>query len=142
LNSKTQLETLSDFRFRLTEFVRFSEAAARNAGLTPVQYLLLLHLCGYPDRDWATVRELATRLHASHQSTAALIERCVRKGLVRKRRNKDDARCVEVHPAASTRRLIEQVATMHRERILAMGATFRLHADTVNAHPRMRRRSS
>lgn len=121
---KSQLEALSEFRFRLTRFVRFSEAAAREAGLTPAQYLLLLHLCGYAGRDWASVRELATRLHASHQSTAALVERCVRNGLVRKRRSRADARCVEIHPTASSRRIVARIAALHRERIAAMGELF------------------
>lgn len=139
---KTQLEALSDFRFRLTQFVRFSEDAARDAGLTPLQYLLLLHLCGYAGRDWATVRELATRLHASHQATAALVERCVRNGLVRKRRSADDARCVEIHPTSSTRRLIARVAGLHREQILAMGATFRLRMDAASERTVARRQAS
>ena len=127
---KSQLVALSDFRFRLTEFVRFSEAAAREAGLTPRQYLLLLHLCGYAGRDWATVRELADRMHASHQATAALVQRCVRNRLVKKQRSKQDERCVEVRPTTETRRRIERIAARHHDRILAIGAHFKLGVKT------------
>ena len=58
-NGKQQYLALSEFRFRLAEFLHFSESAAQAAGITPAQYLLLLHLRGFPGREWGTVGELA-----------------------------------------------------------------------------------
>src|SRR5690606_15878079 len=66
---KPQFEALSEFRFRLAQFLHFSESAARAEGVTPAQYLLLLHLHGFHGRNWGTVGELAERLQASHQAT-------------------------------------------------------------------------
>ena len=57
--SKRDFETLSQFRYRLRRFLRFSEQATRAHGITPLQYLLLLHIKGYPGREWARVGELA-----------------------------------------------------------------------------------
>src|SRR3546814_8898352 len=86
---KPQFEALSEFRFRLAQFLHFSESAARAEGVTPAQYLLLLHLHGFNGRSWGTVGELAERLQASHQATVALVQRCERNGLVAKRRSRD-----------------------------------------------------
>lgn len=51
--SKEGFEQLSEFRYQMRRFERFSEHAAQGEGITPLQYLLLLHIKGYPDRDWA-----------------------------------------------------------------------------------------
>src|SRR3546814_13305355 len=79
---KPQFEALSEFRFRLAQFLHFSESAARAEGVTPAQYLLLLHLHGFNGRSWGTFGELAERPQASHQATVALVQRCERNGLV------------------------------------------------------------
>jgi hypothetical protein len=42
-------------------------------GITSLQYLLLLHIKGYPGRNFANVRELAERLQAKPHGVVALI---------------------------------------------------------------------
>ncbi len=121
---KSQYEVLSEFRCQLAGFLKFSESAAHNAGLTPAQYLLLLHLCGFPGRDWATIGELAERLQASHQSTAALVQRCEHQGWVKKTPGRVDARCVEVVASAKARRAVARVARHHADALACMGAVF------------------
>lgn len=113
MTGKQQYVVLSEFRYRLAEFLNFSSSAARAAGITPSQYLLLLHLRGFPGRDWGTIGELAKRLQASHQGTAALVQRCERKGLVGKRRSRRDARCVEIRPTPRARALVARIAKRH-----------------------------
>ncbi len=49
--SKVVYETQAAFRFALRQFLRFSETAARDVGLTPQQYQALLAIRGYPGRD-------------------------------------------------------------------------------------------
>jgi DNA-binding MarR family transcriptional regulator len=124
--AKKRYVALSNFRFRLAQFLDFSESAARDAGMTPLQYLLLLHLHGFAGRDWATVSELAERMHASHQSTVAVVKRCQLNGLVRKRRSHDDARCVEIHLTPRARRLVERVAALHIDELERLGEVFRV----------------
>ena len=46
--NKHDFEILSDFRYEIRKFERFSEEVTRQHGLTPLQYLLLLHIKGYP----------------------------------------------------------------------------------------------
>ncbi|MGH9526111.1 MAG: MarR family transcriptional regulator, partial [Terriglobales bacterium] len=71
--TRAQIENLAEFRYALRQFLRFSERAARRAGLTPQQHQLLLAIKGMPGRDWAVVTELAERLQMSHHGTVALI---------------------------------------------------------------------
>jgi len=123
--NKRQYEALSEFRFRLAEFLHFSESAAQKAGITPGQYLLLLHLRGFARREWGTVGELAGRLQASHQGTVALVQRCERNGLVAKRRSGRDARCVEVHLTARGRKLVQAIARSHAAALVTMDSVFR-----------------
>ncbi|WP_087650451.1 MarR family transcriptional regulator, partial [Caballeronia choica] len=82
--AKKDFEQLSEFRYQMRRFERFSEQAAHGEGITPLQYLLLLHIRGYPGRDWATVGELAERLQAQHHGVVALVSRCEALDLVRR----------------------------------------------------------
>lgn len=131
--AKKHYVALSDFRFRLAQFLRFSESAARDAGMTPLQYLLLLHLHGFAKRDWATVGELAERLNASHQATVAVVKRCELNGLIGKRRSPEDARCVEIHLTARARRLVERVAALHIDQLDRLGEVFHVARATRSA---------
>jgi DNA-binding MarR family transcriptional regulator len=124
LMSKREHVGLSRFRTALARFLRFSERSARNAGITPTQYLVLLHLGGAPDRDWATVGELAARLHASAHGTTALVGRCCAAGLTRKRRHQADSRRVEVHLTARGRKLLNRVAVRNRAELQSLRDVF------------------
>ena len=95
--TKANFEQLSEFRYQMRRFERFSEQAAQGEGITPLQYLLLLHIKGYPERDWATVGELAERLQAQHHGVVALVSRCEALDLVRRKVSETDRRQVEVH---------------------------------------------
>ena len=119
-------QALSNFRFHLARFLRFSESAARTAGTTPKQYLLLLHICGTKGRDWASVGELAQRLQSSAHGTAALVNRCRAARLVSKRRNRADARLVEVHATALGRKMVLHIAARHRAELKSLREVFRV----------------
>ncbi len=124
--TKAEFVALSDFRCQIARFQRFSVAASRAGGLTQTQYLLLLHVAGHPEREWATVGELAERLQASPHGTAALVQRCVALRLVEKRRSAEDARRVEVHLTDKGRRLVDRVAQQHRDELQNLKRVFRV----------------
>jgi DNA-binding MarR family transcriptional regulator len=126
MKNKKQHVALSNFRYALARFLRFSERASRAAGITPKQYLLLLHICGTPDREWASVGELAARLQSSNHGTVALIDRCEAARLVRRLRNKGDARRVEIHATQRGRKLLERIAARHRRELQSLRAVFRV----------------
>ncbi len=116
---KKDFETLSEFRYRLRRFLRFSEQVTRKNGITPLQYLLLLHIKGFPGREWATVGELAERLQASHHGTVALISRCESLGWVERRQGQADRRAVEVHLTPDGERIASKMVRLHRDELLS-----------------------
>jgi DNA-binding MarR family transcriptional regulator len=118
--TKEQLVALSAFRYRLRRFLRFSEDAARQAGLTVLQYQLLLHIAGFEGREWATVGELAELLQAKPHGVVALVSRCEDLGFVRRRPGRHDLRQVEVHLSVKGRRYLARLATQHQEPLLLL----------------------
>lgn len=122
--NKHDFEILSDFRYQIRKFERFSEEVTRQHGLTPLQYLLLLHVKGYPDRDWATVGELAERLQAQQHGVVALISRCEKLDLVERRRSSDDRRRIEIHLLKDGEKVINKLARLHRTELLSLRGRF------------------
>lgn len=115
--SKADLERLADFRYRLRQFMRFSEDVTRREGITVLQYLLLLQVEGYPGRDRASVGELAERLQAKHHGVVALVTRCEDAGLVRREVSETDRRRVEVRLTNRGRALLDKLAALHQEEL-------------------------
>lgn len=122
--NKRDFETLADFRYQIRKFIRFSEQLALKHGIKPQQYQLLLQIKGYPDRDWATVGELAERLQSQHHGVVALISRCEKLGLVERRRSSDDRRRIEIRLLAKGDRLVNEVARLHRDELLSLQGRF------------------
>jgi len=121
---KHDFEILSDFRHQIRKFERFSEEVTRRYGLTPLQYLLLLHVKGYPGRDWATVGELAERLQTQQHGVVALISRCERLGLVERRRSCEDRRRIEIHLLSNGDKALNKLARLHRTELLSLRGRF------------------
>jgi len=114
---KDGMERQSQFRYELRRFLRFGEEAARAAGVTAVQYHLMLHTQAFPGRDWASIGELAERLQSAPHGVVALVSRCEEAGLVRRQENKQDRRLVEVHLTAKGRRCVERLAAQHQAQL-------------------------
>jgi DNA-binding MarR family transcriptional regulator len=124
--TKADFEQLSEFRYQLRCFERFSEHATHSEGITPLQYLLLLHIKGYPEREWATIGELAERLQAAHHGVVALVSRCEALDLVRRKVSETDRRQVEVHLQKAGEQVLARLAEMHRAELRSMERAFRV----------------
>jgi DNA-binding MarR family transcriptional regulator len=124
--AKKDFEQLSAFRYQMRRFERFSEQAAHGEGITPLQYLLLLHIRGYPGRDWATVGELAERLQAQHHGVVALVSRCEALDLVRRQVSETDRRQVEVHLQKAGEKVLARLAELHRAELKSLQGAFRV----------------
>lgn len=122
--TKTEFEALSEFRFQLRRFERFSEDAVQAFDITPLQYLLLLHVKGFPGRDFATVGELAERLQAKPHGVVALVTRCEEHGFVERRQGSSDRRQVEIHLLAAGEKLLRRLAELHRTELQSLGGVF------------------
>ena len=121
---KRDLEAMSTFRYDLRKFLRASEEIANAAGITTLQYQLLLHVCGFPDRQWATVGELAERLQAAPNGTAALVSRCELAGLVTRKPDPADRRQVQVHLTPRGEKFLLELAAQHKAIYGAFGWVF------------------
>ncbi|MDB5751744.1 MAG: transcriptional regulator, MarR family-like protein [Ramlibacter sp.] len=119
---KAGIERQSQFRYQLRRFLRFGEEAARSAGVTALQYHLMLHTQAFAGRDWASVGELAERLQAQPHGVVALVSRCEELGLVRRQAHAGDGRLVEVHLTAKGRRLVARLAARHQAQLGELAA--------------------
>jgi DNA-binding MarR family transcriptional regulator len=124
--TKKEFETLSDFRYQLRCFVRFSEDLTHKYGVTNLQYLLLLHVKGYEGREWATIGELAERLQTQHNGVVALASRCEKLGLIFRKRGTVDKREVEIHLTADGNKLVKKIASLHRNELLGLNGAFKV----------------
>lgn len=118
--SKTQYERIADFRYQLRKYLRFSEEIIKRERITPLQYLLLLQVKGFPGRDWATIGELAERLQASHHGAVALVDRCQKQGLVARVQNPDDRREIQVRLKPKGEKCLARLAGLHRKQLIAI----------------------
>ena len=121
---KSDFTILSEFRYQMRRFERFSDDVIQTHGITPLQYLLLLHIKGYPGRDWATVGELAERLQAKPHGVVALVTRCEAAGLVERRHSSADRRRVEVHLLPEGEALLAKLAQLHRTELQSLAGVF------------------
>lgn len=134
--TKQDFEALARFRFGIRRYLRFSEETVREHGITPQQYQLMLALKGYPDRDWATVGELADRLQLRHHSVVELVNRAQRQGLVERATYDDDARIVRVVLTAAGDQILARLTALHRDELRRMNSALTpptWHDDGANA---------
>lgn len=108
--------TLAEFRFALRVFLRFSEDAARSAGLTPNQHQLLLAVRGAPDGP-PTITEVADRLQLRHNSTVELVDRAEAAGLVQRRADPEDRRQQRLSCTRRGERILESLSVAHRDEL-------------------------
>lgn len=119
--SKAEYEDLAAFRYALRQFLRFSEEAAKAAGITPQQHQALLAIRGFPGRDQVSVGQLAERLQLRHHSTVELVDRLVELKLVARARSPMDRRSVLVRPTARGVQVLGKLSAAHRQQLRRLG---------------------
>jgi DNA-binding MarR family transcriptional regulator len=106
---------LARFRYALRKFLRFSENAARQFGVTPQQHQLMLGVAGYCRRGAASISELAEFLQERLHSVVGLVERAEKSGLVRSKKSKQDRRVVVVALTRRGERILSRLSKIHDE---------------------------
>jgi DNA-binding MarR family transcriptional regulator len=124
--TKEEFQALSDFRYQLRCFVRFSEDITHQFGITNLQYLLLLHVKGYRGREWATISELAERLQTLHHGVVSLVSRCEKLGLLYRQRGTIDKREVRIYLTPEGNKLVRKIAGAHRDELLNLQGVFKI----------------
>ena len=119
--TRTQYETLAEFRYALRKFLHFSETAAEAVGVTPQQHQAMLAIKGFPGRDRVTMGELAERLQVRHHSAVGLADRLVAEDYIRRVTDPNDRRLVHLALTARGEGVLEQLSATHREQLRRIG---------------------
>lgn len=117
----TAYQTLAEFRYQLRCFLRFSEQAARAAGLEPQQHQLLLAVKGLPEGKKATISTLAERLQIAHHSAVELVDRLNERGFIERCRGEGDHRWVFVTLTPQGEEVLRNLSLAHRAELQSTG---------------------
>ena len=112
---------LASFRQALRAFLRFSEDAAAQEGLTSQHYQAMLILRGWPDGQPVFINDLAQQLLIKHNSAVGLVDRLAHERLVVRQASAVDRRKVELRLSARGRRVLARLAAMHRDELRRIG---------------------
>jgi len=112
---------LAAFRHALREFLRFSETAAADVGLTAQHYqaMLVLRACAADER--VTIADLARQLLIKHNSAVELVDRLMQEDLVAREPSQSDRRMVELHLTPRGRQVLAKLAAVHRRELQRIG---------------------
>ena len=105
---------LAAFRAELRRFLRFSEEAARLAGVTPQQHQVLLAVRGHPGPDGPSVSDLADALGLRLNSTTELVARTAAAGLLTRTTDEGDRRRTLCHLTPAGDDVLGHLTTEHR----------------------------
>ena len=114
-------ESLAEFRHYIRRFLRFSERAAREAGLEPRQHQLLLALKGLPANVRPKIAEVAERLQIQHHSAVELVNRLEDAGFVRRQRGSEDRREVHLQLTPKGEKVLRELSLHHRSELRSQG---------------------
>src|SRR5881398_2236929 len=109
---------VAEFRSALRHFLRRSEKIARQSGLTPQRYTLLMMIKGSRDgREQSTVTELAERMQLAQSTVTELVRRAEGAGLIEREQSQRDARVAHLRlTAEGDRRLMLSFTELDAER--------------------------
>ena len=109
---------VAEFRAALRRFLRETERIARQSGLTPQRYMLLLMIKGSPSgREESTVTELSQRLQLAQSTVTELVSRAEEAGLIEREQSRRDARVAHLRlTAEGEQRLMQSFTELAKER--------------------------
>jgi DNA-binding MarR family transcriptional regulator len=116
---------LAAFRHALRGFMRFSEAAAAEVGLTTQHYQAMLVLRGCADDQRVSINDLAQQLFIKHNSAVGLVDRLVQEKMIVREPSTVDRRKVELRLTGRGRQVLAKLAAMHRRELQRIGPTLR-----------------
>jgi DNA-binding MarR family transcriptional regulator len=112
----------ADLRYALRQFQRLSERHARAAGVTPQQHLLLLAVRGHPSYPRVTITQIAEHLQLRHNGASLLVERAVKRGLLRRQEDPSDRRRALVSLSEQGESVLTEVSLANRAELPTLEA--------------------
>lgn len=115
--SDADYRSLARFRHALRTFQRFSETAAREAGLTPAQHQLLLAVRGHDGDGPPSLTAVADRLQLARHSAGELVGRAEANGLLVRTADPADARRTLLALTAAGEAKLAELSVLHRDEL-------------------------
>jgi DNA-binding MarR family transcriptional regulator len=95
LPTAAEAAQVAEFRVALRRFQQQTDVIARECGITPSWYMLMLQIKGAPDlTEQTTVSALSRRLQLAQSSVTELVSRAHQAGLIERAPSPGDARMV------------------------------------------------
>jgi DNA-binding MarR family transcriptional regulator len=110
---KREFEVLAAFRYKLRQFLAFSEKASAEVGLTQQQYQALLAVRAHLGPEPLTISDLAAEMLIKHHSAVGMVNRLEQQGMVRREAAGGDRRKVSIRLTASGMRVFRKLASVH-----------------------------
>ena len=123
-NVSPDFKAMAELRYQIRRFLRFSENAARQAGIEPQQHQLLLAVRGLPESLKPTIGVLAERMQLQHHSTVELIDRLVDRAFLCRLRATDDRRQVLVKLTHEGEKFLKTLSLHHLQELQSAGPKF------------------
>jgi DNA-binding MarR family transcriptional regulator len=114
---------LARFRYELRKFQAFSNAAAKNAGLTPQQHQALLTVRGFSDPEPVSVGDLAEFLLIQHHTAVELVDRMTKLELLTRVIDTSDGRRVLVKLTREGEKRLQKLSQTNLKELRAIGPT-------------------
>ncbi len=115
--SDRSYQSLARFRHALRVFERFSEDAARSAGITPAQHQLLLVIRGHVGLGAPSLSDVAARLQLKLHSAGELVGRAEARGLVRRWADPIDLRRALLALTPTGEAKLAELSVLHRREL-------------------------
>ena len=121
MDTQQEYRQIAEFRYRLRQFLHFSEEAARARGIEPQQHQLLLAVKGLPTGTRPTITAVSSRLCLRHHSTVELVNRLVGRGVIARRHSDDDAREVLLELTPHGEQILRELHALHWQELQTSG---------------------
>jgi DNA-binding MarR family transcriptional regulator len=118
-------QRLLEFRTRLRQFLRWSEAQARSQDLTAAQHQLMLAIRGHPGPTPPSIGDVAGYLLLQHHSAVGLVDRAEQAGLVQRTIDPRRRNTVRLSLTAEGARRLEALSELHLREVPRLAATMR-----------------
>jgi DNA-binding MarR family transcriptional regulator len=129
--SDADFQALAAFRASLRRFLRFSESAARAAGLSPQQHQMLIAIRGHAGDEPPVIGELADALQIRHHSAGELIDRMAERGVVRRETSSSDSRRVHILITPEGEAMLRVLTSTHRAERQQLAAVLKVLNENV-----------
>lgn len=114
---ESEYRAQAEFRSALRAFLHVAERHARQAGIPPQQYLVLLAIRGHPAYPHVSVGQLADSLRIHQSSTSLVVDRMVRSCLLTRLEDTGDRRRICLTLTSRGQKVLDTILAANRREL-------------------------